>query len=226
MKTPVLAAPLSEAEKASIFDSISETSAQETVLTQYVERFIQKNALVGYETGDISKRKLAASLVFALVLAAESAWYILYHPPLEFPPVIVVAADNALTMDTFVNCLCLGLRDYYYGSESEKTADITDFDILGYRDQQCMMQDRNVYVTTDVSVRFVRTDGEKVWSKETQKRIRLKKSAHGGQGAKAGLNITTCPYCGASIDLVEKKCSYCGTAFAYERALNIESVSG
>ena len=135
-------------------------------------------------------------------------------------------ADNALTMDTFVNCLCLGLRDYYYGSASEKTADIIDFDILGYRDQQCMMQDRNVYVTTDVSVRFVRTDGEKVWSKETQKRIRLKKSAHGGQGAKAGLNITTCPYCGASIDLVEKKCSYCGTAFAYERALNIESVSG
>ena len=134
-------------------------------------------------------------------------------------------ADHDLTVDTFVNCLSLGLRDYYYGSESEETADIIDFDILNYRDQQCILQDGNIYVNTGISIRYVRTDGEKIWSKETQKRIRLKKSGHTGQGAKAGLNITTCPYCGASIDLTAKKCSYCGTAFVYERVLCVESVS-
>ena len=39
------------------------------------------------------------------------------------------------------------------------------------------------------------------------------------------VNRVKCPYCGASIDLTARRCSYCGTAFLYERPLNIERVA-
>jgi len=33
-----------------------------------------------------------------------------------------------------------------------------------------------------------------------------------------------CPYCGASVDLTSRRCTYCGTAFLFERPLNMERV--
>jgi hypothetical protein len=132
---------------------------------------------------------------------------------------------NGLSMGTFVNNLNLGLRDYYFGSDTDETRNIIDFDVLDYRGQNLTAQDGKVYVTTDVSIRLVSGEKDKVWSDETVKRIRLKKSGHAGLHQKAGLNLVKCPFCGASIDLQAKRCSYCGTAFLYERPLNIESVS-
>lgn len=132
---------------------------------------------------------------------------------------------NGLTMSSFANNLNLGLRDYYFGSESEETKNIIDFDVLDYRGQNLIRQDGKVLVSTDLSIRLVSGDGEKVWADEQVKRVRLIKSAKAGVKQKAGLNITKCPYCGASIDLTERKCSYCGTPFLYERPLNIDSVT-
>ena len=132
---------------------------------------------------------------------------------------------NGLTMATFINNLNLGLRDYYFGSDSDATKNIIDFDVLDYRGQNLTRQDGKVYVSTDVSIRLVSEDKDRVWSDETVKRIRMKKSEPPGLVQKAGLNIVKCPFCGASIDLQAKRCSYCGTAFLYERPLNIESVS-
>jgi ribosomal protein L24E len=97
--------------------------------------------------------------------------------------------------------------------------------VLDYRGQNLTRQDGKVYVSTDVSIRLVSEDKDMVWSDETVKRIRMKKSEQPGLVQKAGLNIVKCPFCGASIDLQAKRCSYCGTAFLYERPLNIESVS-
>ena len=135
--------------------------------------------------------------------------------------------ENGLGMGDFVNGLNLGLRDYYFGSNSDETRDIIDFDVLDYRGQQLTRQDGKVYVTTDASVRLVGTDDGKIWSKEAVKRIRLRKrSGEEGTQRKAGVNITVCPYCGASIDLTTKVCTYCGTPFLHERTLNIEKVSG
>ena len=109
--------------------------------------------------------------------------------------------------------------------QANGTRNIIDFDVLDYRGQNLTAQDGKVYVTTDVSIRLVSGEKDKVWSDETVKRIRLKKSGHAGLHQKAGLNLVKCPFCGASIDLQAKRCSYCGTAFLYERPLNIESVS-
>ena len=138
-------------------------------------------------------------------------------------------AANGLTMGEFANCLNLGLRDYYFGSESSETRNIIDFDVLDYRGQNLTSQDGKVYITTDVSIRLVSAENsgekEKVWSDEAVKRIRMRKSDRAGTGQKGGLNIVKCPYCGASIDLTARRCSYCGTAFLYERPLNIESVA-
>ena len=141
--------------------------------------------------------------------------------------------ENGLTMGAFANNLNLGLRDYYFGSEAQETRNIIDFDVLDYRGQNLTRQDGKVYITTDVSIRLVsgensgENSGEKgkVWSHEAVKRIRMRKSDRAETGQKGGLNIVKCPYCGASIDLTARRCSYCGTAFRYDRPLNIESVA-
>ena len=134
-------------------------------------------------------------------------------------------AANSLTMGEFVNSLNLGLRDHYFGSEADDTKDIIDFDVLDYRDQQIFSQEGNVYAQVDAAIRLVSADGGKVNSTETVKRIRMRKSGRTGPALKAGLNIVSCPFCGAAIDLTTSCCSYCKTPFRYDRALNIEKVT-
>ncbi len=106
-----------------------------------------------------------------------------------------------------------------------KFFDTIDHGLLMKAVQNLIRQDGKVLVSTDLSIRLVSGDGEKVWAEESLKRVRLIKSEKAGVKQRAGLNITKCPYCGASIDLTERKCSYCGTPFLYERPLNIDSVT-
>ncbi len=133
--------------------------------------------------------------------------------------------ENSLTMSAFANNLNLELRDYYFGSDTDKTRNIIDFDILDYRGQNLFKQDNYVFINTDISIRLISRDEEKICVEEANKRIRLKKSKNAGLTTRAGLNITKCPYCGASIDMTTKKCSYCGTTFSYERPLYIDNIS-
>ena len=102
MKKPVLAVPLDENEKSQIFDNLPGTTTQKTILEQYVLCFLEKNKLKGYETGDITRRKLIAALVFAVVLAAESAWFILYHPPKTIHPGVIIVFEAILLLVFFV----------------------------------------------------------------------------------------------------------------------------
>ena len=133
-------------------------------------------------------------------------------------------AANGLTMGEFANCLNLGLRDYYFGSDSEQTRDVVDFDVLEYRDQQVSSREGEIYVTAGVRLRLVSAEGEQIRSEIRQKRIRMKKGHSAGLHMRPGLNISTCPYCGASVDLTSRRCTYCGTAFLFERPLNMEQV--
>jgi hypothetical protein len=131
---------------------------------------------------------------------------------------------SGLTMGEFANCLNLGLRDYYFGSDSEQTRDVVDFDVLEYRDQQVSSGEGETYVTAGVRLRLVSAEGEQIRSEIRQKRIRMKKGHSAGLHMRPGLNISTCPYCGASVDLTSRRCTYCGTAFLFERPLNMEQV--
>ena len=133
-------------------------------------------------------------------------------------------AANGLTMGEFANCLNLGLRDYYFGSDSEQTRDVVDFDVLEYRDQQVSFGEGETYVTAGVRLRLVSAEGEQIRSEVRNKRIRMKKGQSAGLHMRPGLNISTCPYCGASVDLTSRRCTYCGTAFLFERPLNMEQV--
>ena len=133
-------------------------------------------------------------------------------------------AANGLTMGEFANCLNLGLRDYYFGSDSEQTRDVVDFDVLEYRDQQVSSGEGEIYVTADVRLRLVSAEEEQIRSEIRHKRIRMKKGHSAGLHMRPGMNITTCPYCGASVDLTSRRCTYCGTAFLFERPLNMERV--
>ena len=58
MNEPVLAAPLDEEEKQEIFENIRADATGLKLLTRYVEVFLSKNHLQGYETSEISKRKV------------------------------------------------------------------------------------------------------------------------------------------------------------------------
>ena len=134
-------------------------------------------------------------------------------------------AANGLTMGEFVNSLNLGLRDHYFGAESDDTKDIIDFDVLDYRNQQIFSQEGRVYAQVDAAVRLVSVDDDKVNSAETVKRIRMKKGEGTGPALKAGVNIVSCPFCGAAIDVTTGSCSYCKTPFRHDRPLNIEKVT-
>ena len=133
--------------------------------------------------------------------------------------------ENGLTMGEFVNSLNLGLRDHYFGSEADDTQNIIDFDVLDYRDQQIFRQEGKVYAQVDAAIRLVSADDGKVNSNETVKRIRMRKSDRTGPALKAGMNIVSCPFCGAAIDLATGSCSYCKTPFRHDRPLNIEKVT-
>ena len=133
--------------------------------------------------------------------------------------------ENGLSMAAFAGCLNLGLRDYYFGSDTDETRDVIDFDILDYSDRKLEKQDGKVIVSTGVRIRLVYARQDRVWSEECEKRVLMRKGENPGPERKGGLNITSCPYCGASIDLAAKRCSYCKTAFLYDRPLNIEKVS-
>ena len=79
MNEPVLAAPLDEAEKQEIFGNLLADATGLKLLTRYVEVFLSKNHLQGYETSEISKRKLAASFVLAAAAFLEIVFFALYH---------------------------------------------------------------------------------------------------------------------------------------------------
>lgn len=84
MKEPVIANPLDQTEKQQIFENIGETDLEKDLLKKYIDFFIKKNKLGGYETEAISKRKLIASLVLAVAVFLEIVYHALYHKGIVF----------------------------------------------------------------------------------------------------------------------------------------------
>ncbi len=84
MREPVLASPLDPLEKKDVFENVSEDTSEQEMLGSYIERFIAKNGLQGYETSDITKRKLLASLVLAAAVFFEIVFIALYHKTFVF----------------------------------------------------------------------------------------------------------------------------------------------
>jgi hypothetical protein len=81
MNEPVLAKPLDESEKKAIFENMLKDVDEKKLLVQYIDTFLTKNQLKGYETSEISKRKLLASLVLAALVFLEIVFFALYHLP-------------------------------------------------------------------------------------------------------------------------------------------------
>lgn len=79
MNEPVLAKSLDGAEKKTIFENMPKDMNVEKLLDQYIETFLKKNQLEGYETSEILKKKLIASLVLAVLIFLEIIFIALYH---------------------------------------------------------------------------------------------------------------------------------------------------
>ena len=79
MKEPIVARPLDENKKFAVFNTVSDKGAEKEMLAAYVDSFLEANGLRNYVIREVTKTRALASFVFAVVLALETTWMMLYH---------------------------------------------------------------------------------------------------------------------------------------------------
>ena len=79
MKEPIAARPLSEKRKSVVFNQISDKEAEKVMLAAYVDSFLEDNGLTDHVILEVTKTRVIASIVFAVVLALETTYMMLYH---------------------------------------------------------------------------------------------------------------------------------------------------
>ena len=79
MKEPIVARPLDENKKREVFNAVSSKEPEKEMLAAYVDSFLEANGLKDYVIQEVTKPRILASLVFAVVLALETIFTMLYH---------------------------------------------------------------------------------------------------------------------------------------------------
>ena len=110
----------------------------------------------------------------------------------------------------FFNNLNYELRNKYYSDDS-----VIDYDIIDYDDFSEYTKDNILYVKVKAYVRVVYYSNGKISSKFLNEEYVLKRHDQGTLDLKGGTNILQCHNCGASIDVKDKKCNYCGSEIKY-----------
>ena len=119
--------------------------------------------------------------------------------------------ENNFDKIKFYNNFIFDLRKLYY---SDKYPNIIDFDIIDYNSFNLYNKDNKTYVEVCIEIRIVEFVNGKINSyikNETYKLLHqsLDKELSGG------INLIKCHNCGCSINVLDNKCSYCGTEFNY-----------
>ncbi len=145
------------------------------------------------------------------------------------------AQERGIDKKTFFNNIAYELRRYYYGSAPDN-ANVVDFNVTDFEALKLEQSETGAdRVKAQVQVQEVRIKGvEREMdnaSKQTtgagtfaemhtsidadmkQRTFTFERSRHPLIHLKGGINVITCPGCGASIDVTEGKCTYCGRAF-------------
>ena len=119
-------------------------------------------------------------------------------------------SDYNIDKSSFYNNFNYDLQQYFY----DKNSLVIDYDIIDYNSFEEINNKDGLSVKVDFDVRIVRYEGDKIVSKVERRHCILKKNDSYNK-LNAGTNIMTCPKCGASIDVTEEKCRYCGFEVNY-----------
>ena len=82
-------------------------------------------------------------------------------------------------------------------------------------------------IETEVLVRLVRLRGGNLRAEQKTLRVRLRKNPFAARRLRPGANFRACPGCGASLDLRDTACAYCGAEIRPETAfvtIGVEAV--
>lgn len=106
----------------------------------------------------------------------------------------------------FYNNLNYDIRNIYFSDSYE---DIIDFDIIDYTNFEEQQIDDELYVTVWVDIRIVKFVNGKIISKTENKKYKLKHISKQIE-IESDINLIKCGNCGASIDVTQNECGYCG----------------
>ena len=110
----------------------------------------------------------------------------------------------------FFNNLNYEVEKYYYSKK-----DIIDFDIIDYIKFNDFTKNNIQYIEVFAEIRIVYYNTKKIKSKIIKENYIFKKNSNKKLELKDGVNIIKCSNCGASIDAIEGKCSFCHSKMKY-----------
>ena len=110
----------------------------------------------------------------------------------------------------FFNNLNYELNRLFYNNKF-----IVDYDILDYLDFEMLTKKGDTYVRVVVDIRIITINHNKLKSKITKRTFFMKKNSDSTLELSSGYNFIKCKNCGASINVIEGKCSHCNTEIKY-----------
>lgn len=120
-------------------------------------------------------------------------------------------SDYNIDKSSFYNNFNYDLQQYFYAKSKDS---IIDYDIIDYNSFEELNNKDGLSVKVNFDVRIVKYEKNKIISRTETKQCILKKNDSYNK-LNAGTNIMNCPKCGASIDVTNEKCNYCGFEINY-----------
>ena len=118
----------------------------------------------------------------------------------------------------FYNNFNYDLRRLFY---SDKYKDIIDYDIIDYNIFELEEKNDKNFVFINIDIRIVRFNDGKITSSIMNKDYKLVYSPIEKE-LKGGVNLIKCHNCGASINVLDNECSYCGSRHNYYQEWYLE----
>lgn len=117
-----------------------------------------------------------------------------------------------INKNTFYNNLNYELQNYFY----KDIPNIIDYDIIDYIEFKEQYDEKhNLYICVKLKLRIVKIENNKIMSYEEIKNIKLEKNDVKIEQLNSGINVIKCRGCGASIDVTQNECEYCGVKTNY-----------
>ncbi len=134
----------------------------------------------------------------------------------------LAAAGSSLS--EYTNALVAELETRFFGGAPE-TADVVDFDVLDYLEHAAADDSpEQACFETEVLLRVIRCRKGEIRPEKSVYRVCLRKNAAAAAPLRPGANFRSCPNCGASLDLTETRCGYCGAPLAYVKPFTAERI--
>lgn len=119
----------------------------------------------------------------------------------------------------FFNSLNSELKKYFYTKEN-----IIDYDIIDYLKFDTFF-DKTTYIEVTLEIRSLKLINSKIKKKEETIKLLMKETSNKISKKIDNINIIKCNNCGASLDLTQKNCSYCGTQIPYYQSWELVKIN-